>query len=223
MNGRPGTLARAERASSPPRATFARMKIESVSFVSSAGNALECTDVALPEIAVSGRSNVGKSSLLNSLFARKNLVKVSATPGKTQRLNFFLVNDRFHVVDLPGYGYARAPGGARNAWSRMMQEYLRTRRQLVAVVQLVDSRHDPSREDREMVKWLRDEGMPFCLVATKSDKLAPTKRQPAVRALARSLELPDSQPMVAHSSETGDGRLEILGWMGRVLAAATEG
>ena len=199
------------------------MKIESVGFVLSAGSAGECPRDEIAEIAVSGRSNVGKSSLLNSLFARKNLVKVSGTPGKTQRLNYFLVNDRFHIVDLPGYGFAKASGSARNQWGRMMQQYLRTRRQLVAVVQLVDCRHDPSREDREMVQWLRDEQMPFCLVATKTDKLATSKRAPALRAIARELELPESHPMVAYSSETGDGRLELLRWIGQTVDEAEQG
>lgn len=199
------------------------MKIESVSYVLSAGNSRECPAGDLVEIAVSGRSNVGKSSLLNSLFARRNLARVSGTPGKTQRLEYYLVNDRFHVVDLPGYGFAHAPAQARNRWSRMMQEYLRTRRQLAAVVQLLDCRHAPSREDREMVKWLRDEGMPFCLVATKSDKIASTKRAPALRALAAELALPATQPMVAHSSETGDGRKELLAWIGAVVDAVEQG
>ena len=117
------------------------MKIDSVEFVMSAGTAPECPPGARAEIAMSGRSNVGKSSLLNSLFRRKGLAMVSNTPGKTQRLNYFLVNDRFHVVDLPGYGYAQASGAARNRWGQMMQDYLRGRQQLVAVIQLVDSRH----------------------------------------------------------------------------------
>src|SRR5437899_3904899 len=151
------------------------MKIDSVEFVMSAGTAPECPPGARAEIAMSGRSNVGKSSLLNSLFRRKGLAMVSNTPGKTQRLNYFLVNDRFHVVDLPGYGYAQASGAARNRWGQMMQDYLRGRQQLVAVIQLVDSRHAPSREDQEMVQWLRGEELPFCLVATKIDKLGPSK------------------------------------------------
>lgn len=197
------------------------MKIVSAAFVMSAGSARECPDADMAEIAVSGRSNVGKSSLLNSLLGRKKLVKVSGTPGKTQRLNYFLVNDRFHVVDLPGYGFAKASGASRNQWGRMMQEYLRTRRQLVAVVQLVDCRHPPSREDREMVQWLLDERMPFCLVATKSDKLAPTKREPALRAIARELELPGTHPSVAYSSHAGEGRSELLAWIGRALDGAS--
>ena len=189
------------------------MKIDSVGFVTSAGNASECPQGTHPEIAVSGRSNVGKSSLLNSLLGRKGLAMVSGTPGKTQRLNYFLVNDQFHVVDLPGYGYARAPNSVRNQWRQMMQDYLRTRRQLVAVIQLVDSRHAPSREDREMVQWLRGENLPFCLVATKMDKLRQSERQPALRAIAGALELPGAQPFVPYSSQTGEGRAALLAWI----------
>ena len=198
------------------------MKIDSVGFVTSAGNASECPQGTHPEIAVSGRSNVGKSSLLNSLLGRKGLAMVSGTPGKTQRLNYFLVNDQFHVVDLPGYGYARAPNSVRNQWRQMMQDYLRTRRQLVAVIQLVDSRHAPSREDREMVQWLRDENLPFCLVATKMDKLRQSERQPALRAIAGALELPGTQPFVPYSSQTGEGRAALLAWIDHARDTVSE-
>lgn len=196
------------------------MKIDSVGFVTSAGKATECPEDGRLEIAVSGRSNVGKSSLLNSLFGRRSLVMVSSTPGKTQRLNYFLVNERFHVVDLPGYGYAKAPEALRHQWRRMMQEYLRTRRQLVAVIQLVDARHEPSREDREMVQWLQIEQMPFCLVASKIDKLGQTKRPPALRAITTALELPADQPLVPYSSHTGEGRAALLAWIGQTIDAA---
>ena len=188
----------------------------------SAGNAPECPTGARAEIAMSGRSNVGKSSLLNSLFRRKGLAMVSNTPGKTRRLNYFLVNDRFHVVDLPGYGYAQASGSARNRWGQMMQDYLRTRQQLVAVIQLVDSRHAPSREDHEMVQWLRGEQLPFCLVATKIDKLGQSKRAPALRAIAGALELPGTQPLLPYSSETGEGRDALLAWIEQALAAGAD-
>lgn len=193
------------------------MKILSAEFVLSAGHVSECPDVEVPEIAMSGRSNVGKSSLLNAVLGRRALAKVSGTPGKTQRLNFFVVNERFHLVDLPGYGYAKASATARNQWAGMMQQYLRTRRQLVGVLQLVDSRHDPSREDREMIEWLSTERIPFCLVGTKADKIAPSKRSAAMRRITDSLELPPDQPVVATSSETGDGRSELLGWVGALL------
>jgi len=197
------------------------VKIVSAEFVTSAGKATECPPGPRPEIAVSGRSNVGKSSLLNSLFGRKKLVKVSSTPGKTQRLNYFLVNDRFHVVDLPGYGFAQAPDAVRDQWRDMMQEYLRTRRQLAAVIQLVDSRHEPSREDREMVKWLRGEQLLFCLVASKIDKLGQSKRTRALRDITDALQVPADQALIPHSSETGEGKTELLAWMARTLEAAS--
>jgi GTP-binding protein len=198
------------------------VKIKTVEFLMSAGNAQECPRDRRVEIAVSGRSNVGKSSLLNSLFASKGMVKVSSTPGKTQRLNYFLVNDRFHLVDLPGYGYAKAPARMRNEWREMMQDYLRTREQLVAVIQLVDSRHLPSREDREMVKWLRDEQMPFCLVATKMDKLGGSKAPAALRAITGALELPGTQPLVPYSSHEGTGRNALLEWIELALDPVPE-
>jgi GTP-binding protein len=198
-----------------------RVKIVSAEFVTSAGKASECPPGPRLEIAVSGRSNVGKSSLMNSLFGRKKLVKVSSTPGKTQRLNYFLVNDRFHVVDLPGYGFAQAPDAVRDQWRDMMQEYLRTRRQLVAVIQLVDSRHEPSREDREMVKWLRGEQLSFCLVASKIDKLGQSKRTRALRDITDALQVPATQALVPHSSETGEGKAELLAWMSEALEAAS--
>ena len=199
------------------------MKINSVAFVTSAGRASECPEDARAEIAVSGRSNVGKSSLLNSLLGRKDLVKVSGTPGKTQRLNYFLVNDQFHLVDLPGYGYAKAPESARNQWRRMMQEYLRTRRQLMAVIQLVDARHVPSREDRDMVQWLLGETLPFCLVMTKTDQLRPSERQPARRAIVGALDMPETQPLVPYSSHTGEGRAALLAWIRETLETVGEG
>jgi GTP-binding protein len=192
-----------------------------VTYVLSAGSARECPEGIRAEIALSGRSNVGKSSLVNSLLGRKALALVSNTPGKTQRLHYFLVNEQFHLVDLPGYGYAKAPAKVRNQWAQMMQDYLRTRRQLTAVVQLVDSRHLPSREDREMVQWLREAKMPFCLVATKIDKLSQTKRQPAQRAITGALKLPAAQPVVPYSSNTGEGRDALRAWIAHALETAT--
>jgi GTP-binding protein len=196
------------------------LRIRSIEFVRSAGDVRECPARPLPEIAVSGRSNVGKSSLLNSLFGRRNLARVSATPGKTQRLQYFLVNDSFHIVDLPGYGYARAPEGVRREWSRMMQGYLRFREQLCAVVQLVDARHEPSREDREMIQWLQEEKLHFCLVPTKMDKLRSGQRQAALAAILAALRLPGDQPLVPYSSATGEGREALLNWLEHTLAGA---
>ena len=193
------------------------LKIQSIEFRVTAGKARECPQDEIPEIALSGRSNVGKSSLLNSLFGRRDLAKVSATPGKTQRLNFFLVNDQFHIVDLPGYGYAKAAESSRNQWRAMMQGYLQKRRQLVAMIQLLDSRHEPSREDREMVRWLVDEGMPFCLVATKVDKLRHAERQRMPGELLGALDLPPDQPLVPYSIHAAEGRAALLAWIDSTL------
>jgi GTP-binding protein len=198
------------------------LKIQSVQFVASAGSLPECPNRPLAEIAVSGRSNVGKSSLLNNLLARRNLAHVSGTPGKTQRLHYFLVNEHFHLVDLPGYGYAKAPAAVRAAWSAMMQGYLQGREQLRGVVQLVDARHEPSREDREMVQWLLDEQLAFCLVPTKMDKLRQGERKPAITTLLRVLHLPSDQPVVPYSSVTGEGREGLLQWIERTIARPTE-
>jgi GTP-binding protein len=194
------------------------LRIDTVTFERSASRVEECPNRPLPEIAVSGRSNVGKSSLLNSLLSRRALARVSATPGKTQLLNYFLVDERFHLVDLPGYGYARAPVAERERWRRMMQGYLRRRTQLCGVVQLVDARHEPSREDREMVRWLLDEKLAFCLVPTKMDKLRQGERKPALARLVRSFDLPPDQPMVPYSSRTAEGREALLDWLERTLA-----
>lgn len=193
------------------------MKIESIEFVCSAGSIGQCPNRPLSEIAVSGRSNVGKSSLLNSLFGRRKLARVSSTPGKTQMLQYFLVNERFHIVDLPGYGYSRVPESVRAQWSAMMQGYLRQRDQLRGVLQLVDSRHAPSDQDIEMVRWLTAERMPFCLVATKMDKLRRGERAAALTRIVSILDLPADQPMVPHSSQTSEGRDALLDWIDGTL------
>ena len=201
------------------------MEIRQSEFVASFAKESQCPPATegVPEFAFIGRSNVGKSSLINMLTGRKGLAKVSGTPGKTQLLNYFRINNAWYLVDLPGYGYAKAPMEKRNRWSTMMQGYLRHCRQLVGVVQLVDVRHEPSREDREMVSWLRQEKVPFCLVATKCDKLGPTRVKESVRAIVKSLELPATQPVVAFSSETGAGKTELLAWIGATLEHATRG
>ena len=197
--------------------TLRGMKIRSVSYVLSAGNARECPPGGMAEIALSGRSNVGKSTLVNTLLGRRALAKVSSTPGKTQRLNYFLVNERFHLVDLPGYGYAKAPESERRQWRGMMQQYLQKRDQLVAMIQLIDCRHEPSKDDQEMVQWLRDENLPFVLVATKLDKLRQSQRAPSLRTILRVLDLPPSQMLVPYSSETGEGRAALLEWIGQMI------
>jgi GTP-binding protein len=162
----------------------------------------------LPEIAFSGRSNVGKSSLLNTLVRRKALARISATPGKTREINFFRVNDAFHLVDLPGYGYARVSKAARHAWRPLIEGYLRTSRHLRGVVQLVDARHEPSADDLRMMDFLASLGVPIIVVATKVDKLSRSERDSTLRALATHLGIEEDQ-LIPFSARTGEGRDDL--------------
>lgn len=189
------------------------LRIESVQFAGSAAHYEECPRDPAPEIAVSGRSNVGKSSLLNNLLGRRGLARVSRTPGKTQLLNFFCINERFHIVDLPGYGFARVPDTVVRRWRQTMQGYLRQRNQLCGVIQLIDCRHAPSEQDREMIEWLLAERLPFCLVPTKMDKLKRGERHGALARIVRALELPPDLPLIPYSSVNGEGRPELLAWL----------
>jgi GTP-binding protein len=162
----------------------------------------------LPEIAFSGRSNVGKSSLLNTLVRRKALARVSGTPGKTREINFFRVNDAFHLVDLPGYGYARVSKAARDAWRPLIEGYLRTSKPLRGVVQLVDARHAPSADDLRMMDFLASLGVPTIVVATKVDKLSRSEREPTLAALAAQLGVEDEQ-LIPFSARTREGRDDL--------------
>ena len=162
----------------------------------------------LPEIAFSGRSNVGKSSLLNKLVKRKALARVSQTPGKTREINFFKVNGEFVLVDLPGYGFARVSKEARLTWKPLIEGYLRHSEQLRGVVQLIDSRHEPSPEDKQMVEFLAEVGVPTIVALTKTDKLKKSEVTPRAAETARALGLDDTQ-VIPFSAVTGLGRDEL--------------
>jgi len=176
----------------------------------------------IPEVAASGRSNVGKSSLLNVLFKRKGLAKVSGAPGKTREINFFSVGDRYHLVDLPGYGYARVPVAVKQKWGELVRGYLESRDQLAGVIQLVDIRHGATRQDRDMLEWLAAGNRPGLVVATKADKLKSGARAAALRELQSEWEAL-GLPVVAFSAVTRDGRKEILDWIDRTLAGWKDG
>ena len=171
----------------------------------------------LPEIAFSGRSNVGKSSLLNTLVRRKALARISATPGKTREINFFRVNDAFHLVDLPGYGYARVSKAARHAWRPLIEGYLRTSRHLRGVVQLVDARHEPSADDLRMMDFLASLRVPTIVVATKVDKLSRSERNSTLIALATHLGIEEDQ-LIPFSARTGEGRDDLAQALVSLLA-----
>lgn len=167
------------------------------------------------EIAVVGRSNVGKSSLLNCLTNRSKLARTSATPGKTRMINYFLLNREIYFVDLPGYGFAKTGKQERESWGTLMGDYLAMGR-LSHLFLLLDIRHLPTEEDKQMFTWLLYYGVPFTLVATKADKLAKSKRKQAANAAAKALGAPPYA--IPFSAETGDGRDELLDRIGQIAS-----
>jgi GTP-binding protein len=188
------------------------MKIVSAEFLQSAVSPRGFPPPFLPEVAFAGKSNVGKSSLINALLRRRNLVKTSGTPGKTQAINFFLINAQFRLVDLPGYGFAKVPLEVRKGWEGMVSGYLRARPCLRGVVVILDARHDPGPLDRQLKDWLEAAGVPALYVANKADKLKRGQLASQLKALAAALELP--APPLACSARTGAGRAELWQQLG---------
>lgn len=197
------------------------MKITSVEFEVSAPDLRACPAWALPEFALIGRSNVGKSSLINLLAARRDLAKVSDVPGKTKLINFFVMNGAWSLVDLPGYGYAEVGRQRRMEFNAAVAEFLAGRRNLRGVYVLVDSRLPPQAIDLDFVQWLGDTGVPWALIFTKTDKQSDAKTASAVAQFLAALPAGRPAPEVLRSSaETKRGRGEILASIGRRLAAA---
>lgn len=179
------------------------MKISSAEFVTSAFDRRQWVTDGRPEIAFLGRSNVGKSSLINSLLLRKSLARTSNTPGRTQSINFFLINGAFYFADLPGYGFARVSKGVRADWREMAEEYLAGRDNLVLCIQLIDARRPPTALDVQLNEWLRHLGKPCIAVATKADKLSGNELGKTLRAIG--LAMPETR-VVPYSARTGRGR-----------------
>lgn len=179
------------------------MKITSAEFIKSAFNETHYTDDGLPEISFLGRSNVGKSSLINSLLQRKGLARTSNTPGRTQCINFFAINESFYFVDLPGYGYAKVSKSMRKDWGKMAENYLANREELVLSIQLVDSRHAPTELDIQLNEWLKFHHKNFIVVATKADKLSSNQLNKTIKEIEK--KLPDSK-IISYSAVTGKGK-----------------
>ena len=183
------------------------MRIHSVEFLLSASTKRQFPAETLPEIAFAGRSNVGKSTLINSLLNRKKLVKTSATPGKTQLINFFKVNEKFYFVDLPGYGYAKVPESVRCKWKNLVEAYLSERKNLRNVVLIIDSRHSPTIQDRQLLEWLKYFQRPSLIVASKIDKLKRGQVKNHLQKIKNNLSI-ESTPL-GHSSMQYGSREEI--------------
>jgi GTP-binding protein len=184
------------------------MKVTSAEFLKSAFKESDWPRDTTSEIAFLGRSNVGKSSLINSLLGIRGLARASSTPGRTQSLNFFLINGRFRFVDLPGYGYAKAPKTVKAEWSKAAEDYLAKREQLVLSIHIVDSRHEPSKKDLQLNEWLVHHHKPHLIVATKSDKLSNNELRQNIERISRVFR---TDQILVYSATTKRGRDELWG------------
>jgi len=184
------------------------MKITSAEFITSATRPSQYPPVGLPEIAFAGRSNVGKSSLINVLVNRKRLVKTSSTPGRTQLVNFFDINDHVTFVDLPGYGYAKVPASVRKKWGPMIETYLSGRTTLKGVVLILDIRRIPREQEHDLIAWLEHYSIARILVLTKADKLSKTRQDQQRAAIGRTLAV-DPGELIRFSAKSRQGRDEV--------------
>ncbi len=167
-----------------------------------------------PEFAFAGKSNVGKSTLINALMQRKSLARTSATPGKTQTINFYKVNGEFYFVDLPGYGFTKADVSTREKWGKMVERYLLKTKNLKAVFLLVDMRHRPTADDTQMLSWIRHFGLPFAVILTKEDKLKKNEKPKALRLIRETLALTEEDTLIPFSAVSKKGREEIYSYIG---------
>ena len=193
------------------------MNYNKADFIASYGISSQLPESDRPELSFSGRSNVGKSSLINKLCSRKNLARVSSTPGKTATINFYSVDDCY-FVDLPGYGYAKVSKEERDRWGRLMESYFQEPGLISLGVLIVDARHKPSADDVTMCNWFREAGCPMLVVANKVDKLKKREVEPNLEVIRQTLELPPDTPLVPFSAEKGDGKTEVLSLLSQFFA-----
>ena len=194
------------------------MKITKAQFITSAVNPGQYPEEALPAAAMVGRSNVGKSSCINALAMRKNLARTSSDPGKTRLINFYRINDAFYLIDLPGYGYARASKSEQKNWGPMMERFFAEYPALTCLIQLVDVRHAPTAQDRETFRWLMGFQIPVLVLATKVDKLGKSQVPPRLKDIRKALECPQSVPVLPFSAPKRQGVAEVLAFLDTVLS-----
>ena len=187
------------------------LNVNNAAFVRSAARPEDFPRDALPQIAFAGRSNVGKSSVINRLLNRKNFARVGAAPGKTTHINYFRIDDAFYLVDLPGYGYAKVSKAERDRWGRLMELWFADNELMTLGIMIVDARHKPTADDCTMAEWFKASGRPFAVVANKLDKLKKSEIEPNLARIRETLELADDVKLIPFSAEKGDGRQELLG------------
>lgn len=181
------------------------MNFQNVEFLISAASPKNFPAKRLPEIAFAGKSNVGKSSVINRLLQRKNFARVGDKPGKTIHVNYFTLDRKCYLVDLPGYGFAKVSQSEKERWGKLMEDYFAANRITLGIL-IVDYRHPPTNNDITMARWFLDSGCPFAVVANKMDKLKKSELEPNLKLIRQDLELPDTCPVIPFSAEKGDGR-----------------
>lgn len=195
------------------------MNFTKAEFVRSAASEKDFLRDGMPQMAFAGRSNVGKSSVINRLMNRKNLAYVGATPGKTTQINYFMIDGKAYLVDLPGYGYAKVSRSEKERWGKLMETYFQTGGQLITVgVLIVDARHKPTGDDVIMHNWFRESGCPEIVVANKLDKLKAREIEPNLARIRETLGLAEEEPLVPFSAEKGTGREQLIGLLAAVCA-----
>lgn len=195
------------------------MKITSAEFIKSAVWPPQYPPATLPEVAFVGRSNVGKSSLINTLLGRKNLAKTSNTPGRTQLINFFTINEKISFVDLPGYGFAKVPQSVKKDWGEMMEAYLKERQNLALVIFILDIRRDPNADDLSLRDWLKHYRIPYLYVLTKTDKLSNNQAIVRKRAIEKTLQVSSEKKPILFSAKTQKGKTDIWDFLKNHLAS----
>ena len=186
------------------------INLQNAEFILSATTPKAFLRDGMPQIAFAGRSNVGKSSVINRLLGRKNFARVGAAPGKTIHINYFKIDETFYLVDLPGYGYAKVSKAERDRWGKLMEDYFADPELMTLGVMIVDSRHKPTADDCTMAQWYKDAGCPFVVVANKLDKLKKREIEPNLQRIRETLELDETVKVVPFSAEKGDGKQELL-------------
>ena len=186
------------------------INVQKEEFILSAASPKDFRRDALPQVAFAGRSNVGKSSVINRLLNRKNFARVGAAPGKTTQINYFKIDNAFYLVDLPGYGYARVSKGERDRWGRLMEGYFADPELMTLGVMIVDARHKPTADDCTLAQWYGGAGCPFLVVANKLDKLKKSQVEPALQLVRETLELTEADILLPFSAEKGMGKEDLI-------------
>ena len=193
------------------------MKIFQAEYTISAVSPKQYPEALEPEIALVGRSNVGKSSLINKIINRKNLARTSSQPGKTRTLNFYHINEAWYFVDFPGYGFAKVSKEIKSQWGKFIDQYLHEREQLVGIIQIVDMRHPPSADDLMMHQWLESIGVPYMVVVTKADKISKGQRFNNMKIIKNDLKIHPGVPMITFSAQTGEGKDDVEAWVEKLV------